>query len=145
MQKRIILFLLAVCIVLAGYVTGTRLKVDSIGPEIIFEDKIVYREEMDKNELLEDVKAHDETDGDVSDSLMIESIYPIDDGKVVVVYVAKDSKNNITKAKRELSRKQDEDAGSDDQTEEESGESEVKNSSEDTIETTPAPTKAAEN
>lgn len=139
MQKRIILFLLAVCIVLAGYVAGTRLKMDKTGPKITFEDEILYQEDMDVNELLEDVKAYDEIDGDVSDSLMIESIYPLDDTKVVVVYVAKDSKNNITKVKRELSCKQEEEGSSDAQ-----NESEVKKSTEDDKEMTPTPTVSSE-
>lgn len=103
MQKKIVLFLLAVCIILAGYVVGMRLKMDKTGPEITFDDGLSYQEGMDEEELLDGVKAHDETDGDVSESLVVESVYPVDDTKVVVVYVAMDSQNNITKTKRELS------------------------------------------
>lgn len=114
MQKRITFFLFAVCIVLAGYVVGTRMKMDKTGPEITFKDKMSYQEDMDEEDLLKGVKAYDEIDGDVSDSLMVESVYPVDDTKVVVVYVAMDSKNNITKVKRELSSRDEKDSVSDD-------------------------------
>lgn len=142
MEKRITLFLFAVCIVLAGYVVGTRMKMDKTGPEISFEDKISFQEDMDEEDLLKGVKAYDEIDGDVSDSLTVESVYPVDDTKVVVVYVAMDSKNNITKVKRELSCRDEKDSVSDDEKENEDSKSQSKDSTEVSDKITPTVTPA---
>lgn len=78
---------------------------DRKGPEIICSDQAVteYDPDMSDAQLLEGVKATDDKDGDVSDSLTVESVYEVDDSNVVVTYVAKDSANNITKLKRNMS------------------------------------------
>lgn len=93
------------CIVLAGSVVVVRLNSDREGPEITFhaEAENVYTEGQKEEKLLEGVNAQDEKDGDVTNSLQIESIYPTEDGKqVIVVYTAKDSSNNVTKKKRKM-------------------------------------------
>lgn len=78
---------------------------DRAGPEIIFKGAIpIYRQGMDKEELLSGVYAEDARDGDVSSSLIIETIYQTGDKKqVIVVYTAKDSQNHVTKKMRTLS------------------------------------------
>ena len=73
---------------------------DRKGPEItIVEGKLnSYTAETTTEELLEGVKAIDAKDGDVSDSLTVENVYPNEKGnQVTVVYVAKDKSNNVTK------------------------------------------------
>lgn len=57
---------------------------------------------MTNEKLLEDVTAIDALEGDVSSMTVIENVYKISDDQVVVVYVAKDSNNNVTKVKRTL-------------------------------------------
>lgn len=75
---------------------------DRQGPVISVPDESVTYKDGDNEEiLLEGVTARDKRDGDVTDSLRIEKIQTDEDGaKVIVTYVAKDSKNNITKVKR---------------------------------------------
>lgn len=56
-----------------------------------------------KEDLLKDVTASDKEDGDVTSSVIIESISTfIDKNKRNVTYVAFDSDNNVTKLKREI-------------------------------------------
>lgn len=75
---------------------------DCQGPEIIMPDEnITYKTGDDEAKLMEGVIAKDKRDGDVTDSLRIEKIQIEDDEtRATITYVAKDSKNNITKAKR---------------------------------------------
>ena len=57
-----------------------------------------YTSDMTEEDLLKDVKAQDDRDGDVTESLTVETIYPKNDGKQVsVIFVAKDKNNNVTK------------------------------------------------
>lgn len=103
MRKRLFVFLAIICIALAGFVISVRMSTDKEGPKIYFDDSdITFSDDMTNEELLEGVRAEDEIEGDVSDTLTVESVYPIDDETAVAVYVAKDSKNNITKVKREM-------------------------------------------
>ncbi len=67
---------------------------------------VTYEEGSDTASLLEGVTATDEKDGDVTDSLMIENIFPNDDHtSASVVYAAKDSHNNVSKATRRVNYK----------------------------------------
>ena len=77
---------------------------DTNGPEISFENgkNLKYEEGMKEAELLKNVKAVDKKDGDVSNTLMVENIFPKGSDKVVVSYVAKDTSNNVTKKERVL-------------------------------------------
>ena len=105
MAKKWIAAMLVVCVGLGAGVVYMREQSDRKGPEIICSDQAVtaYDPDMTDAQLLEGVKATDDKDGDVSDSLTVESVYEVDDSNVVVTYVAKDSANNITKLKRNLS------------------------------------------
>lgn len=105
MAKKWIAVMLVVCVGLGAGVVYMREQSDRKGPEIICTDQAVtaYDPDMTDAQLLEGVKATDDKDGDVSDSLTVESVYEVDDSDVVVTYVAKDSANNITKMKRNLS------------------------------------------
>jgi len=77
---------------------------DELGPEIkVSESSLVYKSSTTKDELLSGVSAYDDKDGDVSDELTVVNVLPSDDRKsVVITYAAKDTKNNITLYKREL-------------------------------------------
>jgi len=77
---------------------------DKEGPVIIFPTDTVYAEvDADEDILLNDVKAYDEKDGDVTDSLIIESISKfVSPGKRIISYAAYDSSNNISKKERYL-------------------------------------------
>lgn len=87
---------------LGGISVYSIITADTEGPAIIFgEEEIVYREKEDERNLLEGIAANDERDGDVTDSLMIESIITLSgETKVKIIYVAKDHKNNITKVSK---------------------------------------------
>lgn len=136
MRKRLVVFLAILCIALAGFVIGVRMRTDREGPKITFSDKeIVYTDSTSEEELLEGVTAEDDVDGDVSDTITLESVYPLDDETAVAVYVAKDSKNNITKVKREMKYSEE---GSSKKNKEEN--SEKQNQEEQEPENTPEPT-----
>lgn len=92
------------CIILGGILIYQRLASDHSAPQIEFGAEIVYSDGMTNEELLADVTAIDPEEGDVSDSLVVESVTAdIQGNTVIVVYAARDSKNNITKASRIIS------------------------------------------
>lgn len=90
-------------VLLIAAVVGIYLK-DRTAPEITLEGKntLVYVEGDDVDLLLKDVKAMDDEDGDVSDSLRVSDIYVTSEDRAMVIYVAKDQSNNIAKLKREV-------------------------------------------
>lgn len=85
-------------ILLTGCVI-TILTEDNEAPNIVFDsEEITYIKGEDMRCLLEHVKAFDEIDGDVTETLMVESISLLSEGdEAKVVFVAKDSRNNIGK------------------------------------------------
>ena len=64
------------------------------------ETELEYRDGMSDEELLEGVTATDETDGDVSGSLVVEKVSEAGNRTVIVTYGAKDAANNVAKASR---------------------------------------------
>lgn len=100
MKKKSLFILLGlVCI---AVVVGSGMLVvmrDKTGPEIIVSEdrKVTYKIGGDKKTLLDGVKAMDKKDGDVSDSLMVESLKENKDGSLEVTYSAVDHSNNVTK------------------------------------------------
>lgn len=103
MRKKIMGVLLGLGILLAAGVAGIYLTADTEGPEIMIpaDDSLVYVRGADTDTLLQDVRAVDDREGDVSDTLMIESILPdVSKKQAAIIYVAKDSKNNVSKAVR---------------------------------------------
>ncbi|MGI6006242.1 MAG: immunoglobulin-like domain-containing protein [Ruminococcus sp.] len=86
----------------AGWLLLTR---DREGPEIVFDESgaVTYHSGMTNEELLQGVTAEDYRDGDVTDSLMVESVRTSEENdRVTVTYVAVDKSKNITRASREL-------------------------------------------
>lgn len=102
MKKIVVGLLLVLSIVLGAVLVRMHLNTDSVPPVITLpSEEAVYEEGMDKAELLAGVTAVDDVDGDVSDSLMVESVIPMDDGlTATVIYYAKDRSNNVAKATR---------------------------------------------
>lgn len=92
----------ALIIIMIGVSIFFFLTDDREGPGIQYTDEMItYHEGDDTKELLKDVTAIDEKDGDVSSSLIIENMIILSDNqKAKIIYAAKDSKNNITKISR---------------------------------------------
>lgn len=98
MRKRIAVIMGLLAVALTGGVIVLSMGADEEGPNITFESDPVYTGAEDTSYLLESVKAVDEKDGDVTDSLRVEKIQVNEDEKeVVVVYIAKDNSNNVAK------------------------------------------------
>lgn len=102
-MKKVIAAVLAILCVAMGivlYLIGR--KEDRTAPEIIFSnDEIQYEQGEDLAKLLEGVKAIDDVDGDVSDTLVVESVIPMENGTTAtILYYAKDKSNNVAKMSR---------------------------------------------
>lgn len=100
MKKFFVFLLVVICLGLGAGVVYMKGSEDNEGPKITFEEgkDTNYTSDMTEEDLLKDVKAQDDKDGDVTDSLTVETIYPKNDGKQVsVIFVAKDKNNNVTK------------------------------------------------
>lgn len=103
MSKKILMLLLGLICALGGTLSVyLYTNTDREGPRIqLVVDDILYHENEDISILLEGVTAVDDVDGDVTDSLIVEAIYPSADGtKAKIVYAAMDSSNNVTKKER---------------------------------------------
>lgn len=105
MNKGIVATLIVLCIGLGAGTVALYMLGDRQGPEIhVPTESAVYSEGQDTALLLEGVTAIDDKDGDVSVSLIVESVIPDATGTVAnVVYVAKDTSNNVTKVTRKVS------------------------------------------
>lgn len=108
MKKGIVTGLIVLCVALGAGTAAVVVTDDRKGPEIELpaDGDVTYAEGSDTAPLLEGVTATDEKDGDVTDSLVIENIFPNDDHtSASVVYAAKDSHNNVSKATRRVNYK----------------------------------------
>lgn len=105
---RIILGLLCIACLAGGayYVRESRKDVDTEGPVLeAASDTLEVSIEDTEEALLKDVAAHDDRDGNVSDSIIIEEITKKEDGaanEFEITYVAFDSSNNSGKLTRNL-------------------------------------------
>ena len=77
---------------------------DNTPPVLTLEGKnnLTYTEGDTYDDLLENMTAEDDKDGDVTDSIRVSKIYQTSEDRAVVIYVAKDTSNNIGKLKREI-------------------------------------------
>ena len=98
-KKGLFILLGLVCIAVVGGSGALFITRDKTGPKIIVSEdrKIAYSTDSDKTVLLDGVTAIDEKDGDVSDSLRVESVRNNEDGSLEVTYSAVDDSNNVTK------------------------------------------------
>lgn len=79
---------------------------DDIPPVITRGEEIVYEETMNNDELLQGVTAVDETDGDVSHTLVVEKVtVNQSSGNAVVTYGAMDRAGNISKQSFQMEMK----------------------------------------
>ena len=104
MRKGLVAILFLACVVLLAGNVVVYVGEDRNGPEItIPEETVTYVAGTDSSVLMKGVTATDNRDGDVTDTVTIESTIPNADGtEASVIYVAKDSKNNVTKETRKV-------------------------------------------
>lgn len=103
MKKLICALAVVFSIGLGGFTAWEVLQSDRKPPVITFQTDIQYSDVLTEEELLEGVIAKDEQDGDVSDTLVIESISQNETDQVAIVsYAARDKSNNVSIVKRIL-------------------------------------------
>ena len=89
--------------ILVGAVMLRILSGDRKGPDITMPgEDIVLTESTTDAQLFEGITASDEIDGDVSDTLRLESVTKVSDNLVLLVYAAKDKSNNVSTVTRPL-------------------------------------------
>lgn len=98
MKRSKILMIAAAAALLILLITAVAiLKGDGTGPSITIPSGIEYHKGMSDSELLNGVTAEDNKGGDVSDTLIVESVIILSSGdSVKITYAAKDKHNNIT-------------------------------------------------
>lgn len=107
-MKRINILLSIVLAVAVGLFTAYQLwihnKLDTVGPVITISEEILEVSVSDpESALLQGVSALDARDGDVTDSLLVESVYGInEDQMTTVTYAAFDSAGNVSKLERQV-------------------------------------------
>ncbi len=103
MKKLILALGIVLCVGLGGFTAWKMAKIDREAPAIRFPEEKEYTGSFSEDDLLKGVRAEDDQDGDVSDSLIVESV-SYDDAKqrAMVVYAARDNSNNVSKASRIL-------------------------------------------
>ncbi len=105
MRERLVTLCLAVgCAAFFAVSVIITISQDKTAPVITIEDKdkeITYRDGDDYEELLSDVTARDNRDGDVTDQIFIDSIKVASDGnRAIVQYAVIDKSNNVGTATR---------------------------------------------
>ena len=118
-KKGLFILLGLICIAVVGGSGALFVTRDKTGPKIIVSEdrKIAYNTDSDKTVLLDGVTAIDEKDGDVSDSLRVESVRNNEDGSLEVTYSAVDDFNNVTKLTCKVETLNQENSGEDAQEE----------------------------
>ena len=107
-MKRTTLMLLAALLLelgaFAAYIYTVHQRLDTAGPEIMIEEGILELSVNASDEdLLQGVTAQDRRNGDVTDSLIIESVYGIgEDNTATVTYAAFDRSGNVSTQSRRI-------------------------------------------
>lgn len=105
-MKKQTVFLLSVSaaalLILTGYKTMDYIKTDRTPPEIRFDTDVLSVSVNDAEEVcMQGVSAIDDTDGDVTQNMVIESIYGMNEnGETTVTYAAFDRAGNVSKRTR---------------------------------------------
>lgn len=100
-MRKIVVILCTLDVILMALSVVLYLDEDRTAPVIHMEEvELEYRDGMSDEELLEGVTATDETDGDVTGSLVVEKVSETGNGTVIVTFGAKDTSNNVVKASR---------------------------------------------
>ena len=102
--KTSILFLVVTLLAFIGYKIYNRVLVDKIPPVVTAPESVMEMSvSVTDEKLLKGVKAVDDKAGDVSDTLTVEKMSPIDhDNNRIVYYIALDENNNVGRAQRIL-------------------------------------------
>ena len=100
--KKTVVILALVNISIIGIIIYFYINSDKNAPTIYFEDNgLTYTETMNTELLLESVKAVDDIDGDVSDSLVVEKITTDEENEqATIIFGARDKHGNIMKLSR---------------------------------------------
>ena len=107
-MKRVNIFLLlilaAAMVLFSGYLLWIHGKLDTIGPVFSVEEGMLEISVRDPAEaLLQGITAVDERDGDVTEGILVESVYGIsDENLTTVTYAAVDSAGNVSKFQRQV-------------------------------------------
>ena len=107
-MKRIEVLLLGILAVAVGlfgcYYFLVHERIDKVGPEFTVEEKLLEISVKDPEEvLMRGIKAIDDRDGDVTDSILVESIYGINSNQeTTVTYAAFDNAGNVSKIQRQV-------------------------------------------
>lgn len=107
-MKRINIMLMLVLAAAVGvfgaYLLWIHNSMDTVGPVISFEQEVLEISVSDPEEaLMQGVRAQDDRDGDVTASLLVESVYGInEDDQAVVTYAAFDRAGNVSKQSRRV-------------------------------------------
>ena len=100
-MRKIVAILCTLDVILMALSVVLYLDEDRTAPVIHVEEvEMEYREGMTDEELLAGVTATDETDGDVTGSLVVEKVSEIGDRTVIVTFGAKDESGNVGKGSR---------------------------------------------
>ena len=100
-MRKIVSILCTLDVILMALSVVLYLDEDRTAPVIHMEEvQREYREGMSNEELLAGVTATDETDGDVTGSLVVEKVSEVGNGTVIVTYGVKDVSGNVGKASR---------------------------------------------
>lgn len=107
MKKRVLIYLLLILLSVAtffGYRTFSQMSDDNTIPTIKISDEVAEFSVLDgHSQLLQGVTAYDETDGDVTDSLLVEQVILMDSkGTAKVTYAAFDRAGNVAKVSRTI-------------------------------------------
>ena len=102
-MRKIVAILCTLDVILMALSVVLYLDEDRTAPVIYMEDvEMEYRDGMNDEELLAGVTATDETDGDVTGSLVVEKVSEVGNGTVIVTFGVKDASNNVAKTSRVL-------------------------------------------
>jgi hypothetical protein len=102
-MKKAIIMMGFLCIALGAYILWSRTSEDKIAPMITFPETGIIYEGSEMDSLLEGVKAMDAKDGDVTDTIFVEAIFPlVNQEEARVIYIAKDRSNNIARVTRKM-------------------------------------------
>lgn len=106
MKKKnwLLLVLIALCLaVFFSYRAIDKARTDTQAPKINMQDQVLEVSVEDpRSALIQGITASDSTDGDVTDSIVVESIRLLSkDGSISVGYAAFDSAGNVAKAQRD--------------------------------------------
>ena len=101
--SRLHIFLIVALIVFLAYLGYTKIISDTTAPVVTCDsNEIVVSVEATDKELMKGVTAVDNRSGNVTNSLIIESISSFADGERIIVYAAVDKRGNVGRAQRTL-------------------------------------------